>query len=81
LSPLLTATAAAIASLELVDTLTGPVARGDVDTIRRHLAGLEPQPDLRELYRRLAAELLRLDLGHPPEVTGPLAALLNSDRP
>jgi len=81
LSPLLTATAAAIANLELVDALTGPVARGDLDTIRRHLAGLEPQPDLRELYRRLAAELLRLDLGHPPEVTGPLAALLNSDRP
>jgi predicted short-subunit dehydrogenase-like oxidoreductase (DUF2520 family) len=38
--------------------LTGPVARGDADTVRRHLAAL-PE-DVRDLYRELARAALRL---------------------
>jgi len=60
--------------------LTGPVARGDVVTVQQHLRALEAEPDLRELYRRLALELLRLDLGHPPDVAAALrTALLDGD--
>lgn len=34
--------------------LTGPVRRGDVETIRRHLHTLQDKPDLAEIYRSLA---------------------------
>ena len=40
------------------DALTGPVARGDVDTVARHLDALPA--DERAAYRALAAEALRL---------------------
>jgi predicted short-subunit dehydrogenase-like oxidoreductase (DUF2520 family) len=38
--------------------LTGPVARGDADTVARHLDALPP--DERPAYRALAREALRL---------------------
>jgi len=60
LSPLLTATAANVASLDLASALTGPVPRGDVGTIRAHLDALAAAPELRDLYRRLGTELLRI---------------------
>jgi predicted short-subunit dehydrogenase-like oxidoreductase (DUF2520 family) len=53
--------------------LTGPVARGDVETIRRHLEVLRPADA--ELYRMLsrsALELARLD----PERRGAIEDLL-----
>ena len=42
--------------------LTGPIARGDVETVQKHLAALEPHPATRELYAmlsRVAVELAR----------------------
>jgi predicted short-subunit dehydrogenase-like oxidoreductase (DUF2520 family) len=48
-------------ALRGVDALTGPVARGDVETVRLHLEVLGPED--RELYRllsRLTLELARL---------------------
>ncbi len=60
LAPLLAATTANIASLDLASALTGPVARGDVGTIRAHLDTLSAAPELRDLYRRLGTELLRI---------------------
>jgi predicted short-subunit dehydrogenase-like oxidoreductase (DUF2520 family) len=68
LSPLLSATAANIANLDLTSALTGPVARGDVGTISAHLDALSATPQLRELYRRLASELL-LVATHPDPAT------------
>lgn len=46
--------------------LTGPVARGDWDTVARHLAALDPSE--RDAYRALAAAARRLVDGHglPP---------------
>lgn len=42
-------------------TLTGPIARGDVDTIRAHLESIQKlDPDLAELYRQLGRRTLRL---------------------
>ncbi|HEY2805166.1 MAG TPA: DUF2520 domain-containing protein, partial [Gemmatimonadales bacterium] len=38
--------------------LTGPIVRGDVATIRRHLAALDPAA--RRLYRELATATLEL---------------------
>ena len=50
----------AVANLELgpAAALTGPVRRGDVRTIRAHLAALGP--DDRELYRWLGLAALQL---------------------
>lgn len=46
------------ASLGAAAALTGPVARGDWDTVRRHLAALDPSEH--EAYRALAAAARRL---------------------
>jgi predicted short-subunit dehydrogenase-like oxidoreductase (DUF2520 family) len=40
--------------------LTGPVVRGDAETVTRHLDVLAADPNTRELYRRLALESLAL---------------------
>jgi predicted short-subunit dehydrogenase-like oxidoreductase (DUF2520 family) len=76
LSALLVASAASIAERPLTVALTGPIARGDVETVRGHLAALESDPELRALYRGLGAELLRLDLGHNDEAASALRKLL-----
>lgn len=49
-----------VAERGLVGGLTGPVQRGDVGTVRRHLEALGPERA--ELYRGLARELLALDV-------------------
>lgn len=36
---------------------TGPAMRGDTDTIRRHLEGLEQHPAWRELYRGMSQSI------------------------
>jgi predicted short-subunit dehydrogenase-like oxidoreductase (DUF2520 family) len=41
----------------LAEALTGPVARGDVDTVARHLAVL-PKGSAREAYRLLTRVLV-----------------------
>ena len=76
LAPLLLAAAANVAQLPLPQALTGPVARGDTETVARHLRALAEDAGLSNVYRGLARELLRLNLGHPPEVVAALEALL-----
>jgi len=56
---LLTATAANLARTSPRAALTGPVARGDLESVRGHLARLA-KPAERELYRALARVLLDL---------------------
>lgn len=80
LVPLLLGSAHNIAARELRDALTGPIARGDLATVERHLGTLAEDDDLYELYRRLGAELLTLDLGHAAEVAAGLCALLVAGR-
>lgn len=36
------------------DALTGPIVRGDVDTVMRHLAALKGNPEARAVYKRLS---------------------------
>ncbi len=76
LAPLLLAAASNVARLPLAEALTGPIARGDADTVARHLAALANDNDLSRAYRVLGRELLRLDLGHAAETRAALEALL-----
>ncbi|MCY4639559.1 MAG: DUF2520 domain-containing protein [Chloroflexi bacterium] len=81
LGPLLAGAASAVAGLPpgaaLASALTGPLARGDLATVARHLDALAREPSLRALYAALGRELLALDLGHPPRSAAALAALLD----
>jgi predicted short-subunit dehydrogenase-like oxidoreductase (DUF2520 family) len=52
------ASLANVAQLGPAKALTGPVARGDWDTVRRHLAALDPAEH--DGYLALAAEAARL---------------------
>jgi predicted short-subunit dehydrogenase-like oxidoreductase (DUF2520 family) len=47
--------------------LTGPVVRGDVEVVRRHLEALEPE--LRDIYRDLAYRAFRLVEAQLPMTT------------
>jgi predicted short-subunit dehydrogenase-like oxidoreductase (DUF2520 family) len=51
LVPLMRATLKNIAEAGPVAALTGPIARGDVGTVRRHLVALDGLPQLEDLYR------------------------------
>jgi predicted short-subunit dehydrogenase-like oxidoreductase (DUF2520 family) len=77
LAPLMNAATANIANMELPDALTGPVARGDVATVERHLDAIAAEPELAALYRLLSRELLRLPLQLPEEARAALTALLD----
>ena len=78
LGPLMLTVAGNVAAHDILGALTGPVARGDVTTVERHLNALAAaDPALHTLYRALAAELLRLPLPHPPEVSERFHKLLD----
>jgi predicted short-subunit dehydrogenase-like oxidoreductase (DUF2520 family) len=67
--------------------LTGPVRRGDVETVRRHLKTLQDNPELAGIYRVLAkraAEIAsRIEGGEAPDRAGleAIRALLGSSEP
>lgn len=67
LAPLLQGAAANAVALPLEKALSGPIARGDADTIKRHLEQLARAPELADIYRALGAQLLDLELGHSTE--------------
>ena len=56
--PLLKGAVENLAELEPAEALTGPIRRGDVETVTAHLAALEP--DERQVYTLLGREALRL---------------------
>src|SRR5262249_6058829 len=68
LAPLLAGAAANAAALPLERALSGPLLRGEADTLSRHLDKLQRAPELADLYRALSVQLLALELNHPPEV-------------
>lgn len=76
LAPLMLAAARNIAASPLEEALTGPLARGDITTIARHLDALAATPELAALYRLLARQLLTLPLSHSPEVAAQLRDLI-----
>lgn len=60
--------ASTVRSLEVKDpaqALTGTFSRGDLETVKRHLAALKNNEDALELYRLLGKRSLKLTKGHP----------------
>ncbi|MDX9710119.1 MAG: DUF2520 domain-containing protein [Trichloromonas sp.] len=63
LNPLLQGTVRNLTALDPPRALTGPIARGDVGTVARHLEALAELPEeLREVYRILGRETVNLAL-------------------
>lgn len=61
--PLLAGTVGNIASIGLPGCLTGPVSRGDIDTISRHLSALGARdPALRRIYSELGLQTIPIAL-------------------
>jgi predicted short-subunit dehydrogenase-like oxidoreductase (DUF2520 family) len=60
LLPLLKGTLQNVKSLGLEKALTGPVLRGDVATVRRHLEALRAEPEALEIYRVTGRRILGL---------------------
>lgn len=78
LAPLLAGAAANAATQPLERALTGPVARGEPDTVERHLAKLARDPELAALYRALTELLLELPLPLAPEARARLEQVLKT---
>jgi predicted short-subunit dehydrogenase-like oxidoreductase (DUF2520 family) len=63
LLPLIRGTVANLESVGLPGALTGPIARGDVGTVKRHLRALQTVPgDMARLYRHLARKTIDIAL-------------------
>ena len=60
LAPLVARTEENLRASGPAEALTGPVARGDAETVRAILESLRDQPDVERLYRALAAVALSL---------------------
>jgi predicted short-subunit dehydrogenase-like oxidoreductase (DUF2520 family) len=57
--PILSQTLANYAKLGAAEALSGPIVRGDADTVKRHLRVLRDVPQAREVYSALAKAALR----------------------
>ena len=67
LIPLMTSVVQNLAHVGLPGALTGPVERGDVSSVERHLAALrERAPQVVDLYRLVGRDVLRIALSKSP---------------
>lgn len=78
LSPLLKQTTSNLLDRGAAGSLTGPIERGDLETIRRHLDLMKEEPERRELYGQLGLIASRLAArnGQKPDVTEAVQDLL-----
>jgi predicted short-subunit dehydrogenase-like oxidoreductase (DUF2520 family) len=60
LAPLVQGTLQNVKTLGPAGALTGPVMRGDVATVRKHLDALDSEPEARAVYAALGKRILRL---------------------
>lgn len=60
LVPLVRATLDNVVTVGTEQGLTGPIVRGDSETVRQHLAAFENQPELSSLYQLLASRTITL---------------------
>jgi predicted short-subunit dehydrogenase-like oxidoreductase (DUF2520 family) len=66
--------------LGLGAALSGPIRRGDAETVRKHLAVLEESPSALEVYRvlgRAALAVARTSPGYPPDAAKEIAQALD----
>jgi predicted short-subunit dehydrogenase-like oxidoreductase (DUF2520 family) len=69
LIPLLTSAIRNVAEVGLPSAMTGPVVRGDVVSIERHIAAIEARaPETMDLYQRLGREVLRIARRRVPDL-------------
>ena len=62
-SPLMVGALQNVETLGVGEALTGPIARGDSETIKRHLEALEAlRPEIGEIYRILGQEAVKIAL-------------------
>jgi predicted short-subunit dehydrogenase-like oxidoreductase (DUF2520 family) len=84
LLPLLASAVENLGTAGLPDALTGPVVRGDVTTVERHVAMIEAKaPAALDLYRRLGREVLeiaRKKRSQDPEIVERLTVLFSPER-
>ncbi len=85
LMPLLRGTLSNIENVGLPDCLTGPIARGDVGTVQKHLAALEAvDPDILAAYRCLGSRTVPIAEAKgrlTPEAAGRLREILAAAGP
>ena len=65
LLPLIASTIRNLETKDPAQALTGTFSRGDVETVKRHLAALKRNQDALELYRLLGKRSLKLTKGNP----------------
>jgi predicted short-subunit dehydrogenase-like oxidoreductase (DUF2520 family) len=65
LVPLIASTVRNLETKDPAQALTGTFSRGDLETVKRHLAALKRNPDALDLYRLLGKRSLKLTKGHP----------------
>jgi len=58
--PLVSRTLLNVRELGCEQSLTGPILRGDLKTVKEHLKALSSQPDLEKLYRLMSLEALKV---------------------
>ena len=77
---LLLAAADNLRTRDAADVITGPIARGDADTVRAHLAALAPHPRLDTIYRALSRQALLLarTRGVPDDSLGAIERLIGA---
>jgi predicted short-subunit dehydrogenase-like oxidoreductase (DUF2520 family) len=65
LLPLLASTVHNLETKDTAAALTGTFARGDIETVKRHLKALKINKDALQLYRLLGKRSLKLTKDHP----------------
>ena len=65
LLPLIASTVRNLETKDPAQALTGTFSRGDLETVKRHLAALKRNPDALELYRLLGKRSLKLTKKNP----------------
>jgi predicted short-subunit dehydrogenase-like oxidoreductase (DUF2520 family) len=69
LLPLMSSAVRNLVEIGLPSALTGPVVRGDVSSVERHLDALAARsPEHLDIYRRLGREVLRIARKRVPEL-------------
>jgi predicted short-subunit dehydrogenase-like oxidoreductase (DUF2520 family) len=79
--PLLQSAAQNAIELGPVEGLTGPAARGDVDTLRRHLGAVAGLPEVDGLYRAATRIAIELAEARGAPAIGAMEALLQEEDP